>query len=126
MIFLLFLLDLFFYTYTSIATCFFLLAFLFEKQSFFEITILGLFFDIYIVHTNGLFLLFLLLSTIISKKIKGLYFNRWNSYVFFFLLAFCFLVYTHIFFSKNSIYFFGLFLDFLLFVSTKIFLSYIK
>ncbi len=64
-------LDLFFYTYTTFPTCFFLIYFFNRHISFFEILFTGLLWDIFVIHTMGIFSLILLIFYYIRKIYKG-------------------------------------------------------
>ena len=72
MILLTLLLDLMFYNYTSISTYFFLLSFLNTKKAIVSFLFWGLVWDIFILHTNGYFLLLFVLLYFVSSKIKSI------------------------------------------------------
>lgn len=78
MILLTLLTDLFFYNYTSISTCLFLLSFFYKKQSLICFLICGLIWDFFILHTFGLFFLLIFVLCFFSKAMKGRYLNKKN------------------------------------------------
>lgn len=90
MIFFLLLIDLFFYTYTTVSTCFFLLIF-FKKQSFISLCIFGILWDFFVLHTYGSFTVFLIFLYWLQSKFKGTFSRKRIFLLHFFLFSFLFL-----------------------------------
>ncbi len=111
-------LDVFFYNYTSFASCFFLLSYFLSSNRFFEILLLGGLFDLFILHTSGLFLLLLLLLFFVRNTIKDI--HKWTHFLIaYFFLAGIFLLYSWIVFHTHIFYLFGLFLNLLILILLK-------
>ena len=104
------LLDLFFYNYTSFASCFFLLTFFKPQQSLLTILFFGFIWDFYFLHTNGLFILLLLILNTFRKKIKGIT-KTINLFLAYLGLATIFLFYNYLLFSNFKIFFLGIILN---------------
>lgn len=79
------LLDLFFYNYTSISTCLFLLSFFYKKQSLICFFLCGLIWDFFVLRTSGFFILLVIILYFLLNSMKGLTLNKKN-------LVACFLV----------------------------------
>lgn len=106
------LLDLFFYNYTSFASCFFLLSFLRGKTSILSIMFWGFLWDFFFLHTKGLFVILLLVLWVFRKNIKGI--NKpFHLLLSYFLVTIIFLSFSYIFFAEYKIYKYGLFLNLL-------------
>lgn len=121
MILALLLLDVFFYNYTSISTCFFLLIFLKKGNSIFFLVLFGLLFDFFILHTYGIFTILLLALYYFNNKMKGTFISSKNQIVHFFLLTFFFLVITYFCFHNCTVYFFGILLNFICLLGANFF-----
>ena len=102
-------LDIIFYNYTNYATCFFLLIFLRKDLTFFNIFLLGLIWDILILHTWGLFTLILIIIYILSRRIKGINLNPLRYIFRYLLISLGYFILSFIIFNIDfSIYFYGL------------------
>lgn len=112
MIFLLLFIDVFFYTYTSWSTCFFLLFFLSRKKSLFFFLVWISLWDIFLLHTRGFFLILCVLLFFLSYFFKG-GLSCQNIFVRFFLLSFFFLFLLFLTNHLWTIYIGGICLDFL-------------
>lgn len=119
---LLLLIDLFFYNYTKISTCFFLLFFLEKRKSTFFLFVIGLLWDFFVLHTKGLFILLLILLYFVTFFIKcG---NK--KIIKFFVITICFLIYSFILWGNFKIYFIGVLLNlFIMLLCDKLLFKFI-
>lgn len=115
-----FLLDLFFYNYTLISTCFFLLAFFDKNLSLFYLIIIGVIWDFFVLHTHGIFTLMLCIFYFFNKKIKGLNLSKNRIFFKFFIFSFVFLIVSLMFFGNIKLYLVGVLLNFIILLVFKI------
>ncbi len=119
-------LDLFFYNYTSFASCFFLLA-LFNKQPFYYIFFISIIFDIFFWHTSFIYPLLISILYLIVKIIKGTYQSTYSLLRTYLLLSGVFLIFSACFYQEWLIYLPGLILNlFILLIGAKIVRYFIK
>ena len=121
MIIFLFFLDLFFYNYTSFSTCFFLLTFFKRKISLISLSIIGILFDFFIIHTYGIFSVMLLYFYYIMRVIKGSISDLKIFLLRFLIMSLSFIFFSLIIFNSNNLYLYGLFFNFIILLFCVIF-----
>lgn len=98
-----FILDIFFYNYTSFKTCLFILNI--NNKNIFYNLVISLYIDIFITHTYILVTLYILVIYLIHKYIKLNYYNIIYYYLFNILVMFIF--YNKLTFVINSLFILG-------------------
>lgn len=110
------LLDLLFYNYTTVSTCFFLLI-LFEKNlSIFEMILIGLIWDFFILKTYYIFTILLICLYFLSKRLKGLNLSKIRKIIKLLILSLLFLF----FFGNFELYIIGYILNFIIIIVLNI------
>lgn len=114
-------LDLFFYNYTSLATCFFLLTFFQKKISFIYLVIVGVLWDIFILHTFLIFPIMLIYFYFITRKLKGSLADLKVFLIRFSIVTLSFCFFSLVIFKGDNLYLYGIFFNFLILLMGVIF-----
>ncbi len=114
-------LDLFFYNYTFLSTCFFLLTFFQKKISFIYLIIVGVLWDIFILHTFLVFPIMLIYFYFMTRKLKGSLADLKVFLIRFGIVTLSFWFFSLVIFKGDNLYLYGLFFNFLILLMGVIF-----